>query len=142
MNAVAAAKKKAEAALKAVGIVDGFTVKQKELPRSHEHDVALYRARSQFRSRPIFWVSNSLVDEDELLLSLLHEYGHVIAEWAAMRDPSLLEQLQSGWRDEDGLFDEEDWAEHFARVVAGSEVRGMGAVLDVVDSYVNSLLPL
>jgi len=76
--------------LEAVGIHDRFVVKVRPIP---EGCLGLYRGGSQFRGKPIFWINSNLpklaseegvTDRfDEMVLdTILHEYGHVIYEFA------------------------------------------------------------
>lgn len=118
------ALEKTYAALAKFDIDDTFTVKVKRFPKKSAGALALYRSRSQFRKGPIFWVNEdferkcdlAFVDAcPELVLTLLHEYGHVIYEFADVRarffDPTLKESIVTIAEDE------EDFAETFAVVV-------------------------
>jgi hypothetical protein len=80
----------------------------------------------------------------ELTVSLLHEYGHVIAEWAHKRSPVLSDMIASGWpgRTEGRPWDvrpwdEERFAEDFAQwIFGGGFVYGDETLLrDVVRTY-------
>lgn len=83
--------------------------------------IACYRSFSQFRSGPIVWINDDFlgiarraglprrVVADELLVTLCHEYGHVIAEFLRLRDDFGWEVLCAAYPDE------EDFAEDFAR---------------------------
>jgi hypothetical protein len=91
--------------------------------------LGLYRSMSQFRSRPIFWLNESLPDKVDDIVdefnpgvpvpvrrhesfkaavdTLLHEYGHVIAEYASKRSKSLSDKIKASWNCE------EEFAEDF-----------------------------
>lgn len=99
------------------GIDDVMTVKLRRL--TNETWLAQYRGYSQFGGRPIVWINESLhelLDEldrpfDVAVGSILHEYGHIIAEWGKVRNREITELIQRGW----GC--EEDFAEDFMRYV-------------------------
>lgn len=141
-KAVLQAKKVCKKLLLSFGIKDSFTVKVKQ-PK--ENWVAMYRGNSQFTNGrgPIFWIAESLLDNsDELILSILHEYGHVIAEWAWMRSPELRKTLSNNWK---GSFhnrdwDEEEWAEDFAQYLyyQSGWVNG-AAIKEAVTIFANSI---
>lgn len=89
--------------------------------------VAQYRSLSQFRSKPTFWLSPDLVDggmstcegaiQGDIEESLMHEYGHVVWEWAHKSNHQKSEKLKkllTSWDD-----DEEDFAEDFAQALTG-----------------------
>jgi hypothetical protein len=106
--------------LLAFDIDDSVTVKIKNFKSDRKHALAVYRSGSQFRSVPIVWVNDSFVAmceeqcEDplkQLVLTLLHEYGHVIYEFARCRLPELHADIDAV------ADDEEDFAETFAVVV-------------------------
>jgi hypothetical protein len=109
------------AALAVFDIDDTFSVKIKTFKSDNLHTLALYRSRSQFKGRgPIFWVNESFVALCEqqcaeplkqLVLTLLHEYGHVIYEFSQFRLPDLSADIDNV------TDDEEDFAETFAVVV-------------------------
>jgi hypothetical protein len=115
-----AAKAKATvlAVLARRGIDDDFTVKLRS-PTKGEW-LALYRSGSQFKSGTIFWLNaKHALDQRELVLTLLHEYAHVI--WELARESSapamtrLFEDLNDTFMD-----DEEEFAESFARAAVSA----------------------
>jgi hypothetical protein len=115
------------------GIDDHFTVKLKCLPHRRLRDgtlasecLGIYRSRTAFRSRPIFWINPELpkIAADEgvsdklyqiILDTILHEYGHVICEWS---QHSTLGDAELRAAIENVADDEEDFAETFALVVS------------------------
>lgn len=116
---ISAAARDAQAALEAFGIRDSFNVKVKDFGPAHADDVGLYRSRSQFRRGPIFWINKNLTAlvpepllHGEIVMTLLHEYGHVIYEYARIRAPALRVLI------DDVTDDEEDFAETFSIAVA------------------------
>lgn len=109
--------------LKSRGITDKITVKIKDFKRKgYENWIALYRAHSQFTSRPIVWINKELykfIDTEEkntgsqineysvITDNILHEYGHIIAEWAKKRNKEMDNIIRRVWHNE------EDFAEGF-----------------------------
>lgn len=102
------------------GVVDGFRVEVRHSPSRPV--VGWYRAGSQFKPRGAVVVLNAaaLVEagdafETEVELTVGHEYGHIVWEWARLRGPAALEasvvEATSGG--------EEDFAEGFAQTLAG-----------------------
>ncbi len=120
-DAVAKAKKWTSDSLRRLDIHDTVTVKVKRFAKSPNW-LAMYRSNSQFGRNPIFWINENILgvlrDEDvldsELLKvvydSLLHEYGHVVWEWARTRDSETYDMLLNGFWD-----DEEEFAEGFVQ---------------------------
>jgi hypothetical protein len=106
---------------KKFGIEDELSVKVRET--SNKKWVAQYRSFSQFKEKPIFWLNKNLsammedldIPEDKLhdvvYDSIVHEYGHVIAEWARTRNQKMWKVIQ------DNFEDEEEWAEGFVDVM-------------------------
>lgn len=110
-----------------MGLDESFTLRAKPVtaptarPRSGKPDwISLYKAHSQFRQMPIFWINEDLPDLIEeagasvspitvIRDNILHEYGHVIYEWAKYRNDKLHRLIDDNWDDE------EDWAEGFMR---------------------------
>lgn len=154
---VASARSAALAELRALGITDSFVVKIKQ-PR-HRDWVAMYRGGTQFTGRgrgPIFWVSECADDAvaealeldrapttaevlSALTDSVLHEYGHVIAEWAWTRNPDMARIISREWSGQyhGRPWDEERFAEDFAMWRRGGFVYGSERALQgVVDLYV------
>ena len=109
--------------LKSRGITDKITVKIKDFKKKgYENWIALYRAHSQFTSRPIVWINKGLykfIDTEEkntggrineysvITDNILHEYGHIIAEWAKKRNKEMDNIIRRVW------YNEEDFAEGF-----------------------------
>ncbi len=106
------AKKEMNRFLALLDIADAVTIKVKE---THDkHWLAQYRSRSQFGRGPIFWISpEHPLDHDALITTLLHEYGHVIAEYIRLREPALHADREAVYPDE------EDFAEGFAHFAYG-----------------------
>lgn len=139
-----AAKDDALARLARHGITDSLVIKLKA-PKQADW-VAMYRGGTQFTGRgrgPIFWLSSrtdetlaAVFEEDDagvpndtdvrraLVGSILHEYGHVIAEWAAKRSDTISEMLAASWPGESygRPWDEEEFAEDFSRWLSGRPV--------------------
>lgn len=136
-------KKEAQARLANFGIEDRFVIKIR--PASDSNWVAQYRAQTQFTNwhmGPIFWITEELLDNpNEFVLSVLHEYGHVIAEYAWARSPDLQELIKNNWKGQ-FLFrpwDEEDFAEEFAQYVGGNFVYSSSELKQVISLYTNLL---
>jgi hypothetical protein len=125
----------ADARLQRFGIDDRLQIKFR---KTAEPDwLGQYRSFSQFRSGPIFWVNEAAhVDQPDvrkaLVQTILHEYGHVIWEYARMRDPALYDLVTTIAGD-----DEEEFAETFAIVVYNDAASP--AYRDVVRHYVKAL---
>ncbi len=122
------------------GINDSFTLKIKE--PVNEKWVACYRAKSQFKGKPIFWLDKNLLHmPQEFIISILHEYGHVIAEYAWARSPALQELIRNNWKGQFLLrpWDEEDFAEEFAQYLAGNFVYSKDALDAVIHQFTNEV---
>jgi hypothetical protein len=134
-------KSQALTTLNKFGIEARFTVRIKN---TNDPDwVAQYSALSQFMNGgrgPIFWLIPELLDEPkEFVISLLHEYGHVIAEWTWINKNDYLRQLLSlhypgsfGSRP----WDEEEFAEHFAQYLIGNTKKKSKGLLQIIRCYV------
>lgn len=132
--------------LQAHGIHDSFTVRVKQPHNSNW--VAMYRAGSQFRNGgrgPIFWLSEELLnDKAETIISILHEYGHVIAEFFYFsRKPELINLISQTWVGEfhDRPWDEEQFAEDFAQYLYREKVTvGEHKAIDsVIKAYIEEM---
>jgi len=89
------AKVRAVKNLAKVGIEAIFTIKVRSFPEKAADNLAQYRSRTQFTSRPIFWINERLPEmvdeafvEPEVIPrivedSIYHEYGHVMFEFLA-----------------------------------------------------------
>lgn len=154
---VQSAKDEAIRKLHVRGIRDRFTVRVRE-PKQADW-VAMYRGGTQFTGQgrgPIFWVSGrtdevvaSIFREegvahtdqdvhDALVGSMLHEYGHVIAEWASRRSPALAAMIRAGWPGEHFSgrpWDEEEFAEDFSRWLAGRFVYSPESLDRIATAY-------
>ncbi len=122
LNKITVKKSKEQAItkLKAFGIEDDFQVKIKRASKPYVSNfIGQYRAGSQFRSGPIFWINPELPEllseeristpiETVIEDTILHEYGHVIWEYASKRDSELMEYIYAIESDE------EEFAETFA----------------------------
>jgi len=135
-DAVAKAKRWTSDSLRRLGIHDAITVKVKQFAKSPNW-LAMYRSNSQFGRNPIFWINENILDvmrdeevPDSKLLkvvydSLLHEYGHVVWEWARTRDSETYDMLLNGWGDE------EEFAEGFIQfALNGLGGKGYGPVVE------------
>lgn len=127
------------------GIEDSFTLKIKEPKNSNW--VASYRGFSQFKNAgrgPIFWLSkNILNNESECIISILHEYGHVIAEWAWLsKNDNLSSLLKKYWEGKqyNRPWDEEEFAEEFAQFVFGRYSYYSDQLLEVIKVYNEEML--
>ena len=104
------------------GIFNPLTVKIKEFKGYRKGFLACYRNGTQFSSHPIFWINkdlNNIIMESEVEFchrineytvisdNILHEYAHVIYEWAQFRNPALRKMIDNRWKNE------EDFAEGF-----------------------------
>ena len=114
------------------GIPDNIVVKVKTI-KKHPEWLALYRSRTQFRGHgPIFWVNENLPEiveriESELdethgrsahldpltvtVDTLLHEYGHVVYEYATVRPDQFTIDVLERWPDQ------EEFAEDFIEYI-------------------------
>jgi len=146
------ARNQAAKLIKAAGIDDHFIVKVKKV---RENWLGLYRHRSQFSSKPIFWINSDLprmareadvTDRfDEMLVdTILHEYGHVIYEFAELRGkPTWMNNPTARhlWNDIQRIRTasgfEEVFAETMARFLKGEATRG--AYRDIVQRYAECL---
>jgi hypothetical protein len=133
-------KKEAIAILKKYSIEDTFTVKIKS--PDDPSWVAQYRAFSQFLNGgrgPIFWLSPELFEEpSEFIISILHEYGHVIAEWAWVNKNKVLSKLiSSSYKGTFGSrpWDEEAFAEDFAQCLFGNNLSNYKAINKIAKEY-------
>lgn len=119
------------------GIEDSFQIRIKQ-PKNSEW-VAMYRGQSQFTNRwnkPIFWLSPILLEQpDEFIISVLHEYGHVIAEYAYLTEQKELSKIiAKSWAGKTFLrpWDEEEFAEDFAQYLYGRSVYNAESLQQVV----------
>jgi hypothetical protein len=62
--------------------------------------------------------------------SILHEFGHIIAEWGRKRDAPLLALIEEDWPDE------EDFAEEFAQFLSGRSYTYAEAIDAIIARYV------
>jgi len=122
--------------LASVGIEDKFTLKIKQ-PNSDF--VAMYRSYSQYKNGgrgPIFWLAPMLLgNKPEFIISVLHEYGHVMAESAYVNNDkmfSLLRDIYPG-RSYNRPWDEEEFAEDFAQQVYNNSLDGN--IRQLIDQY-------
>lgn len=133
-------KKEAIRKLDVFDIQDTFTIKIK----NPDNDwIAQYRGLSQFMNGgrgPIFWLAPTLIHHpDEFILSILHEYGHVIAEFAWATKNKKISKLLSKYYP--GTFgsrpwDEEEFAEDFAQGVFGNTFANCFAIQKICKEYV------
>src|SRR6267142_1283237 len=113
---VSSARLEAARLLREIGIDDQFTVKVHPIT-VHSEAIAQYRSRSHFRSGPVFWISPlHSTDYDVVVDSILHEYGHVIWEYAEVRKLAEAKGLYAAVQ-AISPYGEEDFAETFAHAV-------------------------
>lgn len=141
---IAAHKQEAVGKLLKYGIEDRFILKIKE-PKNKEW-VAIYRCYSQFNNGnrgPIFWLNPTLLKmPDEFIISVLHEYGHVIAEYAWVTNSRVHSLLSKYWegRYYNRPWDEEEFAEEFARFVYSGFSLYDREIKEVIETYVSECL--
>lgn len=135
-------KKQAIDNLLKFNIEDTFTLKIKD-PQNNDW-IAEYRALSQFMNGgrgPIFWLAPELINNPkEFVISVLHEYGHVIAEWVWInRNDAMRKILSKTYRGNFGSrpWDEESWAEDFAQYLFGNKSSNAKAINRIVTQYIN-----
>lgn len=132
-------KKEAIRKLNNFGISDTFTIKIK----SPDNDwIAQYRSLSQFMNGgrgPIFWLAPELIDNpNEFILSVLHEYGHVIAEFAwATKNKKVSKLISKYYPGNFGSrpWDEEEFAEDFAQGIFGNSWANSVALHKICKEY-------
>ena len=126
------------------GIEDSFQIKLKK-PKNNQW-VAIYRSYSQFKNGgrgPIFWINPTLLDNsEEFIISILHEYGHVIAEYAWVTDSKVKDLLVRHWQGRyyNRPWDEEGFAEEFAQFVFGRFSYSSNNLKEVISTYVAECL--
>lgn len=139
LKVVADAKKELLKKLKEKWDMDeSITIRVRRLKKNNW--LALYRSRTQFGNRgPIFWINEDFEDictregacsKQQILLTIFHEYGHVIDEWGMLRDHSLGARINEVW------LDAEEFAEDFAHYLYDGW--GAAAMDEVVQMYANS----
>jgi hypothetical protein len=120
------------------GIEDTFSVKIHPFKGYRKEWVALYRSLSQFRGNIIFWVNTGFtkickscgaLEENTVtnlvIDSLLHEYAHVIFEWAQKRDRVLLRMIQEDYDNP------EEFAESMIDILKGDMfIKGSGTIIE------------
>jgi hypothetical protein len=120
------------------GIEDSFVVKIHPFKGYRKDWIALYRASSQFHGNVIFWINPNFkkmckscgaLEEntvtDLVIDSILHEYAHVIFEWATKRDRTLLLMILS---DYNGA---EEFAEGMIDILKGDMfMKGSGTIIE------------
>ncbi len=102
-----------------LGIEDAFMVRVKSFTKRTAY-LGLYRSGTQFTSMPVFWINEhlpSMITPEDTLAgislaiavrhTIIHEYGHVIAEWAQLRCAELNHLITAYFNHE------EDFAERF-----------------------------
>jgi len=133
-------KKEAIRRLNLFSIDDTFTIKIKHPDNNW---IAQYMALSQFGNGgrgPIFWLAPDLLkDPNEFVISILHEYGHVIAELAWANNEKKISRLLSKYYP--GCFgsrpwNEEEFAEDFAQCLFGSTWSNSVAISKICKEYI------
>jgi hypothetical protein len=105
--------------LKSYGINDEIDVGLKQFSGEQRCWLAMYMRESQFQGTPRFFINTQtpgIIDaavlpqamtvEDVMTDSFLHEYGHVIEEWAKRKNPEMYRLIYGPFSDE------EDFAEY------------------------------
>lgn len=94
------------------GIEDDITIQLVDFEGERRCWLALYLLRSQFRGLPVIQVNENtqgvlyaMNDHEKILTvmleSILHEYGHIIAEWGRERDPKITDLVKRYSPDEE-----------------------------------------
>jgi len=111
-------KELAQQTLRSIGIHEEVLVKVKKLRDPYR--LACYRSRSQFTNgKPIFWISSDI--EEKVMNAwddpgkipgvvsdcIVHEYGHVIYEYAELRDKELFARIKESFPDDEERFAEQ-----------------------------------
>lgn len=133
-------KKESIRKLNLFNIEDTFTIKIK-IPDNEW--IAQYRSLSQFMNGgrgAIFWISPELINNpNEFILSVLHEYGHVIAEFAwATKNKKISKLISKYYPGNFGSrpWDEEEFAEDFAQGIFGNSWANSIALQKICKEYV------
>lgn len=133
-------KKESIRKLNLFNIEDTFTIKIK-IPDNEW--IAQYRSLSQFMNGgrgAIFWISPELINNpNEFILSVLHEYGHVIAEFAwATKNKKISKLISKYYPGNFGSrpWDEEEFAEDFAQGIFGNSWANSIALQKICEEYV------
>lgn len=134
------AKERALGYLHKAGIDDDIDIGLKKFYGEQECWLALYQRMTQFKTNPKFFVNTQtpgIIDaavlpqnmtvEDVMVDSILHEYGHVIEEWARVKSPEMKRLIYGPFSDE------EDFAEY---MVDFFRYRKDGKRRDTVDKVV------
>ena len=113
------AKERALGLLAKAGIHDDVKIGLQKFTGAQQCWLALYERMSQFKAPPRFWVNTQtpgIIDaavlpqdttvEDVMVDSVIHEYGHVIEEWARVKNPEMKRLIYGPFSDE------EDFAEY------------------------------
>jgi len=133
-------------------IEDKVTVKIKPFKPVHQkHWLMMYKGGTALRGgRPIFWVNDRflklVVDYmgdalDALVVlkdSMVHEYGHVIYEWANWRK-SNDENASKAMYLLKSFGDEEKYAENFAFFISGRDRSKANVHKKIIDLYKHSM---
>jgi hypothetical protein len=142
VNDIVEARKIAIVWLHDEGIDDDFLVKIRKFPKEQSRWIAKYRARSQFKYKPIFWINEDLlelmkeygVDEErtsEIVIdNIIHEYAHVIGEWLSIRNKPSYQGLL------DTFGSEEEFAEVFVAEMKDNMLSD--DVIEVLENYKDS----
>lgn len=118
-GAFISAQKQALGLLEKAGIHDDLDISLKQFSGDQRCWLAKYDRMTQFKRTPVFWVNTQtpgIIDaavlpqdmtvEDVMVDSILHEYGHVIEEWAKVRNKKMFSMIYGPFSDE------EDFAEY------------------------------
>ena len=134
--------------LQAVGINEQFDASLKDFTGEQRCWLAMYIRESQFRGNPQFFVNTatpgiidaavlpqSVTVEDVMIDSILHEYGHVIEEWAKRKNRGDMFNLIYG-----PFSDEEDFAEYMVDYFRYKKDKARrGGVDKVITMYVKDV---
>jgi hypothetical protein len=133
-------------------IEDKVTVKIKPFkPVRQKHWLAMYKSGTALRGgRPIFWVNDNFLkivinhlgdDFDALMVlkdTLVHEYGHVIYEWATTRKSNDKNAAQA-MNLLKSFGDEENYAENFSFFISGRDRSKANIHEKIIDLYKHSV---
>jgi hypothetical protein len=137
----------AVALLRGHGIEERIGATLKQFSGDQRCWLAMYMRKTQFDGDPVFHVNTltpGIIDaavlpqnvtvEDVFLESLVHEYGHVIEEWAKYKNPEMFKLIYGPFSDE------EDFAEYMVDFFIYRKDKTRRAVADrVIRMYVKDV---
>lgn len=133
--------------LRGYGIEERISASLKQFDGEQRCWLAMYMRETQFRGDPVFYVNTQtpgIIDaavipqkmtvEDVFIDSLLHEYGHVIEEWARVKNPEMKKLIYGPFSDE------EDFAEYMVDFFRNHrDVKRRSIVDNVIRLYVKDV---